>query len=221
MLRPQDLVPFEVQHGTTNVTIPMTVTANKGNIASPPGTPLEPAQGTISVKVPYMCLAFVIEETVLWMTDTNHVPESAWNIIHYGLEAMDIGPAPDQIKRKLPLAFVDLADMVMIGRAHLDLRGFVETVNKLDAEHVYSMGMNHTLCHGEIVALGEEAQGVRPVGMEEAFIEKALYGEIAHLASDGLFQGVKEKQLHFRPGFDGMKVTVETRESRVVVTATE
>lgn len=115
--RQQDLVPFEVQHGTTNVTIPMTMTVTKGVVSSNPGTPLEAEQGTMSVKVPYMCLAFVIEEKVLWMTDTNHIPERAWNVIHYGLDALDIGPAPDQVERSLLLAFVDLADLFMIGRA--------------------------------------------------------------------------------------------------------
>lgn len=91
----------------------------------------------------------------------------------------------------------------------------------MQAKRIYSMGMNHTLCHGELVALGEEAQGVRRAGKEDAFIKKALFGEIAHLASDGLFERVKGKRLHFRPAFDGMKVTVETRANDVTVTATD
>lgn len=193
----------------------------KGVTDSNPSTPLDAEQGTMSVKVPYMCLAFVIQEKVLWMTDTNRIPERAWNVIHYGLDAIDIGPAPEQVKRKLPLAFVDLADLMMIGCAHLDLRGFIETVEKLEAAAVFSMGMNHTLCHGEIVALGEEAQGARPAGKEDAFMKTALFGDIAHLASDGSFQRVKAKRAHFRPSFDGMKVTVETRGNDVSVVATE
>lgn len=188
---------------------------------SNPGTPSEAEQGTMSVKVPYMCLAFIIEEKVLWMTDTNHIPERAWNVIHYGLDAMDIGPAPEQVQRRLPLAFVDLADLMRIGNAHLDLRGFIQTLERLEAGAVFSMGMNHTLCHGELVALGEELQGVRPPGKEDAFMRTALFGSIAHLASDGLFQRVKAKRAHFRPGFDGMKVTVETRGNHLSVVATE
>lgn len=48
-------------------------------------------------------------------------------MIHHGLDALDIGLAPDQVKQSFPLAFVDLADLFMIGRAHLDLRGFIES----------------------------------------------------------------------------------------------
>lgn len=199
----------------------MAMSVSKGAQDSDPGTPSEGEQGTMMVKVPYMCLAFVIEDKVLWMTDTNHIPERAWNIIHYGLEAAEIGPSPEQNKRKIPVAFLDLADDRMFGCAHLDLRGFVAAVDKLQADRVFSIGTNHTLCYGELVALGEEVQGVRVAGKEEAFIQTALYGQISHLASDGLFDKVKGKKAHFRPSFDGMKVTIESKGGEVSVVATE
>jgi hypothetical protein len=199
----------------------MSMAMTKGGEDSTPGTPFDGAQASMTVKVPYMCLAFVIEDKILWMTDTNEIPQTAWNVIHYGLEAAESGPAPDQLKRRLPLAFLDLADDRMYGRAHLDLRGFVTAVDKLEAGHVFSIGTNHTLCYGELVALGEEIQGMREAGKEDAFIKTALYGEISHLASDGLFDKVKEKKAHFRPSYDGMKVTIEGQGEEVSVVATE
>jgi hypothetical protein len=217
----QDIVPFEVQHGTTNVSVPMSMAMTRGGEDSTPATPSDDAQASMMVKVPYMCLAFVIEDKLLWMTDTNEIPRKAWNIIHYGLDAAESGPPPDQLRKRLPVAFVDLADDRMYGRAHLDLRGFVTVVDKLEADHVFSIGTNHTLCYGELVALGEELQGVRPAGKEDAFIKTAMYGEISHLASDGLFDKVKGKKAHFRPSYDGMKVTIESHAGEVSVVATE
>lgn len=41
---------------------------------------------------------------------------------------------------------------------------------------------------------------MRRPGKEDAFIKNALFGEIAHLASDGLFQRVMGKRLHFMMG---------------------
>lgn len=193
----------------------------KGGEDSTPGTPLDSAQASMMVKVPYMCLAFVIEDKLLWMTDTNEIPQKAWNIIQYALDAAESGPAPDQLKKRLPLAFIDLADDRMYGRGHLDLRGFVTAVDKLEADHVFSIGTNHTLCYGELVALGEEIQGVRVAGEEDAFIKTALYGEVSHLASDGLFDRVREKNSSFRPSFDGMKVIIKSQSAEVSVVVTE
>lgn len=217
----QDIVPFEVQHGTTSVSVPMNMAMTKGGEDSTPGTPSEGAQASMMVKVPYMCLAFVIEDKLLWMTDTNEIPRKAWNIIHYGLDAAESGPSPDQPQKRPCVAFVDLADDRMYGRAHLDLRGFVSAIDKLQADRVFSIGTNHTLCYGELVALREEFQDVRPTGKEDAFIETALYGEKSHLASDGLFDKVKEKKVNFRPSFDGMKVTIESHDGEVFVIATD
>ncbi|KAJ9103757.1 hypothetical protein QFC21_002218 [Naganishia friedmannii] len=210
-----NFLPFEVQHGTTDVTVPMTVSAAKGNHdTSVPSSPEEFSQeATMKIKVPYMTLALLIEDKILWMTDTNVLPDRAWNILLHGVNKEGAIVAPDSSKRKLPMAFIDLADHMMIGRAHLDLRGFIETLDRLEPECTFAIGMNHTLCHGEIVALGQEAEGQRPMGYENAFIEKALYGDISKLANDGLFARIQQKRLHFRPAFDGMTVSMELEDA--------
>lgn len=193
--------------------IPMTSGVGKADNTSMPSTPGEGSQdASMRMQMPYMTLALLIEEKILWMTDINAIPERAWNVLFYGVTGDGGDVALDQPKRRLPIAFIDLADHMMIGRAHLDLRGFMETVNRLEPECTFAIGMNHTLCYGELVALGQEAEGQRSVGTEDAFIEKALYGDVSKLARDGLFEEIRHKRLHFRPAFDGMAVSMGLEE---------
>ncbi|KAJ9120334.1 hypothetical protein QFC24_005288 [Naganishia onofrii] len=120
-----------VQHGTTGVVVPMTMSkAEIDEAISVPSTPEDDNEaGTMHIKVPYMTLALLIEDKILWMTDTNVLPDRAWNILLYGLNTEKINTSPNRAKRRLPIAFIDLADHMMIGRAHLDLRGFMETLD--------------------------------------------------------------------------------------------
>lgn len=217
----QNFLPFEVQHGTTGVVVPMTMSkAEIDEAISVPSTPEDDNEaGTMRIKVSYMTLALLIEDKILWMTDTNVLPDRAWNILLYGLNTEKINTSPNRAKRRLHIAFIDLADHMMIGRAHLDLRGFMETLDRLEPECTFAIGMNHTLCHGEIVALGQEAEGQRQAGNEDAFIEKALYGDISHLARDGLFERIRQRRLCFRPAFDGMVVSIGLEDSAALGTS--
>lgn len=161
-----------------------------------------------TITIPYICLAFLVDEKVLWMSDVGKIPEKAWNIFHYGLSS-SLEPHNDrtsQPKRRLPVAFVDLSENFPL-RSHLSPRTFLQVVDKLEAIQTFAIGMNHTLCHGEIEALGEEAEAVREGGREEAFIQDVLYGG-EKVAEGGLFDSVKQKRLHFRPAFDGMSIMV-------------
>lgn len=159
-----------------------------------------------------MTLAFLIEEKVLWMTDAGSIPRKAWDILHYGLPGTDSqrNSTHDRPKRRLAIAFVDLSEIYPL-RSHLSLRTFLQAVDKLEARETYAIGINHTLCHGEIEALGEEVQGVRRAGREDEFLRAALYsGE--EIAADGAWDRLKEKKLYFRPSFDGMVVQVDIAE---------
>lgn len=155
-----------------------------------------------------MTLAFLIEDKVLWMTDASIVPQQAWEIIHYGLSSKNSqGENPDvRRKRRLAIAFVDLSEIYPL-RAHLSLRTFLQVVEKLGAAETYAIGLNHTLCHGEIEALGEEVQGVRRAGREDEFLRRVLF-EGEEIAADAAWDRLQARKLYFRPSFDGMVVEV-------------
>lgn len=159
-----------------------------------------------------MTLAFLIEDQVLWMTDASTIPPRALDILRYGLDHADshADSTYNRPKRQLAIAFVDLSEVYPL-RSHLSLQTFLQMVDRLEARETYAIGMNHTLCHGEIEALGEEVQGVRRAGREDDFLRRVMYsGE--KIASDAAWDRLKEKRLCFRPSFDGMVVEVEVAE---------
>ncbi|KAJ9103760.1 hypothetical protein QFC21_002222 [Naganishia friedmannii] len=199
-----DIIPVEVEHG---------LTIKQVSPAEAKPTMTEDTSGGEGVReerkgdiVPYLCLAFLVDDKLLWMTDVGKISEKAWNIFRYGLSSA----LESQIKRtnshkrRLPVAFVDLSENFPL-RAHLSPRTFLQVVDKLEAIKTFAIGMNHTLCHGEIEALGEEVEGVREGGREEAFIQDTLYGG-EKVAEGGLFDSLKQKKLHFRPAYDGMSI---------------
>jgi hypothetical protein len=199
----QDIVPVEVEHGHTSIQVPpVKADSTPMGIRSNGGL----RDGRKSNTMPYLCLAFLIDDKMLWMTDVGKVPEKAWTIFHYGLSSALESPntPPSRPIRRLPVAFVDLSENFPL-RAHLSPRTFLQVVDKLEAVQTFAIGMNHTLCHGEIEALGEEVEGVREDGREDAFIQDTLCGE-ENVAEGGLFGRLKQKKMHFRPAFDGMSI---------------
>lgn len=200
----QNFVPIEVEHGFSSVPAATSSGNTANNSPRPAGS--TPAATTV---VPYMTLAFLIEDKVLWMTDASVIPQKAWDILHYGLSFQDSqGDSTDnQRKRRLAIAFVDLSEIYPL-RAHLSLRTFLQVVDKLEATETYAIGMNHTLCHGEIEALGEEVQSVRRAGREDDFLRRVLF-EGEKIAGDEAWDRLKEKKAYFRPSFDGMVVELE------------
>ncbi|KAJ9120064.1 hypothetical protein QFC22_002961 [Naganishia vaughanmartiniae] len=203
---PCDIVSVEVEHGFTNMQV---LSAGVDSaLTKPESDEVGLCIKQNSITVPYLCLAFLVDEKILWMSDVGKIPEKAWNIFHYGLSSTldSQNERANSPKRRLPVAFVDLSENFPL-RAHLSTRTFLQVVDKLEAVQTFAIGMNHTLCHGEIEALGEEVEGVREDGREEAFIQDTLYGG-ENVAEGGLFDSLKQKKLHFRPAYDGMSIMV-------------
>lgn len=191
----QEFVPLEVDHGFSIVPVSDSQRSS-------------PISNNATTTVPYMTLAFVIEEQILWMTDVGRIPGKTWDVLHYGLDTSDsLNGETDRPRRKLPLAFIDLSESYPL-RAHLSPRTFLEVVEKLDAEKSYAIGMNHTLCHGEIEALGEEVDGVREAGREVEFLRQVLEGE-EKVGDAPVWERLKARKVWFRPCYDGMAVQVE------------
>ncbi|GHJ83805.1 hypothetical protein NliqN6_0207 [Naganishia liquefaciens] len=185
------ILPLEVQHGFSVVSASdsLGVDLNVGPTRTEP----------------YMTLAFLIEDDILWMTDASIIPRKTWDILHHGLDKEIKHP-----RRRLSLAFIDLSEIYPL-RAHLSVRTFLEVVEKLFAVRTYAIGMNHTLCHGEIEALGEEVQGIRQKGREDAFLDQVLRGE-EKIEDAPVWSSLKQKVPWFRPCYDGMAVRVEEQQ---------
>ena len=187
----QKILPLEVQHGFSVVSASdsLRVDLNVGPTRTEP----------------YMTLAFLIGDDILWMTDASIIPKKIWDILHHGLDKEIKHP-----RRRLSLAFIDLSEIYPL-RAHLSVRTFLEVVEKLFAVRTYAIGMNHTLCHGEIEALGEEVQGIRQKGREDAFLDQVLRGE-EKIEDAPVWSSLKQKVPWFQPCYDGMAVRVEEQQ---------
>lgn len=191
---PQEFVPLEVQHGFSIVPANDSLDNNTNSSRT-------------TTTVPYMTLAFLIEDKILWMTDVSTIPQKTWDVLHYGLDAAGSLNSETKQRRRLPLAFIDLSEIYPL-RAHLSLRTFLEVVDRLNAHRSYAIGMNHTLCHGEIEALGEEIEGVREDGREDVFLQQVLeHGE--EIGEAPVWERLKQRKAWFRPCYDGMAIQVE------------
>lgn len=187
-------MPLEVQHGFTVVQANDPPNANSDNCST-------------SRREPYIALAFLVEDKILWMTDVSAIPEKTWNVLHYGLDPDHTDSETKRSQRRLPVAFIDLSDIDPRG-AHLSVRTFLEVVEKLDAKRSYAIGINHTLCHGEIEALGEEVEGTREEGKEDAFLIRVLR-DGKKVGDAPAWSRLKQRKLWIRPCHDGMAVRIE------------
>ncbi|KAG6335629.1 hypothetical protein ID866_3465 [Astraeus odoratus] len=143
------LTPFLVQHGRlfTNNPVPLfTPTPN----TTQPTTPVESgrssprAVGTSPAKIqPYWCFGFIIQSSIIYMSDVSFIPHDAWGIIESG-------------KRRPTLVVVDC--LRLRGHtSHMGVREAAATIRRIDAQRSYLIGFSHDLLHDEWVAIGEAA----------------------------------------------------------------
>ncbi|KAH9912236.1 beta-lactamase-like protein, partial [Epithele typhae] len=156
-----------------------------------PGTPV----GTGTPKQEdFICLGFVIQDSVVYISDVSEIPE---DVMSY-LENCDWPRPPNQPARGPPVLVLDCLSLDG-HRSHLSLAQSVDYLRKLNAQKTYLVGFTHSTAHDEYETLLRAVSGRLP---------------LAHEMTDQVVHGLKtldlkqKRPIWARPAFDGLRIFV-------------
>lgn len=160
-------------------------------------TPNTLAQPTESI--PLKCLAFIVNNALLYMSDVSHIPDEEWTLLMdppsrplVG-EAIDTNVTDSSPKARYAVAVVDvLRPLPYI--SHFGIDQAVEAARRIGAHRNYMTGLTHPLSHNQWVSIGEHLES----GSESAQSELK---EVLDLVSKG-------PSVWFRPAFDGLRLVI-------------
>lgn len=135
---------------------------------------------------PYLCYAFKVDDTVVYMSDVSHIPDDKWAIIEPQGKSGQLGVLVLDCLRLLPQI------------SHIGIEYAVETARRVKASRTYLIGMGHEVMHDEYVTIGEVVGGA--VRDEE---------ELSEITKRGVGLIKKGEEIWVRPGHDGLRVLVE------------
>lgn len=138
---------------------------------------------------PYLCLGFVINDCVTYISDVSHIPEDVWDFIQP--KANGHGGA------NVPPVFVLDCLRPKPHTSHLGINESVQYARRMGAQRTYLTGFGHEVSHEEYKRVLEAVGGKEiPVTERSASEEKCL-----EFIQEG-------KELWVRPAFDGLRVFV-------------
>ncbi|KAJ7630519.1 beta-lactamase-like protein [Roridomyces roridus] len=185
----EDGIPFEIVDTSITVT-PFLV--NHGRLFTKPDPvpameqltlqdgQAEPPQEIIT---PYMCMAFRIQEDIVYISDCGAIPDNAWP---------SLLPASG---RQLPVCILDCLHL-RSHPSHFGLDQSVIAARKINAKRTYLLGFSHEVSHEDYVAIGEVIGGAEtPVEPTE------------HVAK-GLTMIGEGEPIWLRPAHDGLRIHI-------------
>jgi len=155
--------------------------------------------------IPYKCMGFIINSTLLYMADVSNIPEEEWKIIlHPTTEtAKETGAAANGSVRENQFSMLVL-DVLKPQEhtSHFGIKKAVDAARKINATRTYMLGFTHDLNHEEWVAVGK--------GIESLNIgSKALAdGSLAQNVQTTLGLVEEGASVWMRPAYDGLKIMV-------------
>ncbi|KAG9013901.1 hypothetical protein FRB94_004281 [Tulasnella sp. JGI-2019a] len=160
-------------------------------------TPNTSAQPETSI--PLKCFAFVINNTLLYMSDVSHIPDDEWSTIlnppsrPRAVDATDDNADSSPPKTQYSAFIVDLLRPVTFV-SHFGIDQAVTAARRIGAHRNYTVGMNHPISHDQWISIGEYLE----LGSDsnEAPLQEAL-----SLVSKG-------EPLWMRPAFDGLRLVI-------------
>ena len=148
---------------------------------------------------PYICHAFVIQHSVLYMGDVSHIPESAWALLGRGADTGGDHDGPMRTRREYSAVVLDcLRPATHV--SHFGLAQSVSAARRLGATRTYLLGFGHEIGFDEYARVGEILGGA-PVG--DAPLSS---GEKKCL---DVLEKEKGEPLWLRPAHDGLRVIVD------------
>ena len=136
---------------------------------------------------PYLSFGFKVEDAIVYISDTSHIPEDKWAV----LETRPSG-------KSLPVLVLDCLRL-RPHTSHVGLADSVESARRMGASRTYLTGFSHDVAHEEYVTIGEAVGGIKK---ETTLLTEAEKNGLA-MIKDG-------KDFWLRPAHDGLRVFVES-----------
>lgn len=149
-------------------------------------------------RTPYLIPSFLIDNSLLWMSDVREIPETTLQRIRQHTET-DCGTST------LSLVVIDGNDSIAnnIWLPHGRLHESLASILALGCQHNLLVGMGHHTVHQGLDAVGRELQGARLSGDEDDYVA-ATRAKVP----DDVWKDLVDKRVHIRPAYDGLKVTL-------------
>lgn len=135
---------------------------------------------------PYLCHAFKIQDSVIYLSDVSWISDESWAVINQ--------PSVNDSSHQYAVAIVDCLRPI----AHVSHYGIREAVNvarRINAQRTYLTGFGHEISHEEYITIGEYVGGEtidNPTATEKYCID---------LLDEG-------KKVWLRPSHDGLRFEV-------------
>lgn len=133
---------------------------------------------------PYLCLGFVINDCVTYISDVSHIPEEVWEFLQ------------PQGGANVPPVFILDCLRPKPHTSHLGIADSISYARRMGAQRTYLTGFGHEVSHDEYTTVCA-AVGGKPVPGEMTQKEQACFD----LIQEG-------KSLWVRPAFDGLRLFV-------------
>ena len=138
---------------------------------------------------PYLCLGFVIQDAVVYLSDVSHIPEDVWALF---------GRAKGR-DRSCPVPPVFVLDCLRLQphTSHLGIAEAITVARRMGAQRTYLTGFGHEVSHDEYVTVGENVGGKTKAEAQLTPTEKVALSLIP-----------AGEPIWVRPAFDGLQVYV-------------
>ncbi len=195
------LTPRAVHHGYG----PKVKRQPPGNIPTPPSALdsgySSPSSTTValpgeqelqtSIREPFLCLGFKINDELIYMSDVSCIPEHVWSTL-----------LPDEAHRdplvhNVPVFVVDCL-LLEEQSSHFGMKEAVKAVRRMNAARSYFTDISHQLTHDEYEQIGKGIEDPSSVKLAEVS-ENVRRG--LELAGDG-------NSCSVRPAFDGLRLLI-------------
>jgi phosphoribosyl 1,2-cyclic phosphodiesterase len=140
---------------------------------------------------PYLCLGFIVQDAVVYLSDVSHIPEDIWAMFGRAKGADQTQPVP-------PVFVLDCLRL-QPHTSHLGVAESVAVARRMGAQRTYLTGFGHEVSHDEYVTVSESVGGKTKAEAELTPTEK----EALSLISPG-------EPIWVRPAFDGLRVFVSS-----------
>lgn len=99
---------------------------------------------------PYLCHAFKIQDSVIYLSDVSWIPEESWAVLSQ--------PSKSDPSHQYAVAIVDCL-RPLAHLSHFGIREAVNVARRINAQRTYLTGFTHEVSHDEFVTIGEYVGG--------------------------------------------------------------
>ncbi|QRV96844.1 beta-lactamase superfamily protein [Ceratobasidium sp. AG-Ba] len=143
---------------------------------------------------PYMCLAFNINNKIVYMSDVSFIPDTAWKIFDR---------IPIDRNSPLPVLVVDCLGLEP-HISHFSLRQSIEAARRVAPLRTYLTGFDHGVPHEKYVDITERLGGL---AFGQPSPQPLSNVDVGQLVAQG-------DPIWLRPAHDGLKLTIDGKQVR-------